>query len=127
MRPNSFDAREVAALGGSQAVEDQARFGPGERGELRFRASILHSQQDSRDLGFDAGALGDVLGDISSAAGDIASAASAALDAVDKLKALASLGSLGSVGNPVKPLADQVGSLQGVAESLGKMGKGLLE
>ena len=78
------------------------------------------------DLGFDAGALGSVLGDISSAAGDIMSAANAALDAVDKLKSLASLGNLASVGNPVKPLADQVGSLKDVGDAMRQLGKGLL-
>lgn len=78
------------------------------------------------DLGFDPGALGGVLGDITSAAGDIMSAASAALDAVDKLKALASLGNLASVGNPVKPLADQAGALGSIGEAMKVLGKGLL-
>jgi hypothetical protein len=78
------------------------------------------------DLGFDPGALGDVLGDIAGAAGDIMAAASAALDAVDKLKALASLGNLASVGNPVKPLSDQAGALGGIADSMKNLGKGLL-
>ena len=78
------------------------------------------------DLGFDPGALGGVLGDITSAAGDIMSDASAALDAVDKLKALASLGNLASVGNPVKPLADQAGSLGSIGELMKGLGKGLL-
>jgi hypothetical protein len=77
------------------------------------------------DLGFDPGALGDVLGDIANAAGDIMSAASAALDAVDKLKSLASLGKLASEGNPVKPLADQAGSLSGIGDAMKGLGKGL--
>lgn len=77
------------------------------------------------DLGFDRGALGDVLGDVSNAAGGIMSAASSALDAVDQLKSLASLGNLASVGNPVKPLADQVGTLAGVVEAMKGLGKGL--
>ncbi|HEX5414784.1 MAG TPA: hypothetical protein VFZ25_03900 [Chloroflexota bacterium] len=78
------------------------------------------------DLGFDAGALGGVLGDISNAAGEIASAADAALDAVDKLKSLANLGNLASVGNPVKPLADQVGTLKDLGDAMKGLGKGLL-
>jgi len=77
------------------------------------------------DLGFDAGALGDVLGDIAGAAGDIMSAASAAMDAVDKLKSLASLASLGSMGNPIKPLSDQAGNLQGIGDAMKGLGKGL--
>jgi hypothetical protein len=70
------------------------------------------------DLGFDPGALGDVLGDIAGAAGDIMDAANAALDAVDKLKALASLGNLASVGNPIKPVADQAASVKNLGGAL---------
>jgi hypothetical protein len=77
------------------------------------------------DLGFDPGALGDVLGDIAGAAGDIMSAASAAMDAVDKLKSLANLASLGSMGNPIKPLADQAGSLSAIGDAMKGLGKGL--
>jgi hypothetical protein len=77
------------------------------------------------DLGFDPGALGDVLGDIAGAAGDIMAAASAALDAVDKLQALANLASLGSQGNPIKPLADQAGNLQSIGDAMKGLGKGL--
>jgi hypothetical protein len=79
------------------------------------------------DLGFDPGALSDVLGDIADAAGGIMDAANAALDAVEKLQALANLANLGSVGNPIKPLVDQAGALQSVSESLGNLGRDLLK
>jgi hypothetical protein len=78
------------------------------------------------DLGFDPDALGGVLNDVASAAGDIMKAANAALDAVDKIKSLASLADLGSIGNPVKPLADQVGSLQAIGQAMQGLGKDLL-
>jgi hypothetical protein len=62
------------------------------------------------DLGFDPGALGDVLSDVQSQAGALGELADAALAAVDQLQALANLADLGDLGNPVKPLADQVGT-----------------
>ncbi len=62
------------------------------------------------DLGFDPGALGDVLSDIEGMAGDLGELADAALAAVDQLQALANLANLADFANPIKPLADQVGS-----------------
>ncbi len=63
------------------------------------------------DLGFDPGALGDVLSDIQDQAGAVMDAVDSALDAVDQLQALASLGDLANVGNPIKPITDKVGEL----------------
>ena len=80
------------------------------------------------DLGFDPGALGDVLSDIASKAGELSELADAALKAVDQLQALASLANFGDIGNPIKPLADQVGAagqFSGDLASLGGAAKGL--
>jgi len=63
------------------------------------------------DLGFDPGALGDVLGDLQGLAGDVMGAVDSALDAVAQLEALASLADLGNFANPVKPMLDKVGEL----------------
>jgi hypothetical protein len=77
------------------------------------------------DLGFDPGALGDVLGDIADQAGAVMDAVDAALDAVQQLEALASLASLADIGNPIKPVTDKVKELgdlapavQGLAEAV---------
>lgn len=70
------------------------------------------------DLGFDPGALGDVLAEIQDQAAAAMDAASAAIDAVDKLQALADLGNLAAVGNPVKPVADQLGAVKAAGDSL---------
>ncbi len=67
------------------------------------------------DLGFDPGALGDVLGEISDLAGDVMGAVDAALDAVQQLQALANLADLGNFANPVKPMLDKVGELGSLA------------
>ena len=67
------------------------------------------------DLGFDPSALGDVLGDISNAAGAIMSAADGVLDAVKSIAALGDLANLASIGNPVAPLVDKVKELEKVA------------
>jgi phage protein U len=80
------------------------------------------------DLGFDPGALGDVLSDIASKAGELSELADAALKAVDQLQALASLANFGDVGNPIKPLVDQVGAtgqFAGEISSLGGAAEGL--
>ena len=63
------------------------------------------------DLGFDPGALGDVLSAIQDQAGAVMDAVDAALDAVQQLQALAGLGDLANVGNPIRPIADKVGEL----------------
>jgi hypothetical protein len=70
------------------------------------------------DLGFDAGALGDVLSDIQDQAGALTGALDAALDAVEQVTALAGLADLGSLANPVKPLADKAGELADVGTTL---------
>ena len=70
------------------------------------------------DLGFDLGALGDVMSAIEEQAGALGGLADAAMAAVDQLQALASLADLGDLGNPLKPLADQVGSLGSIASEL---------
>lgn len=63
------------------------------------------------DLGFDAGALGDVLGDIADQAGAIMDTLDAALDAVGQLQALANLANLADITNPLSPVTDKVGEL----------------
>lgn len=63
------------------------------------------------DLGFDAGALGDVLSDIQDQAGAVMDAVDSALDAVEQLSALANLANITSISNPLKPLTDKVGEL----------------
>jgi len=74
------------------------------------------------DLGFDPGALGDVLSDIASKAGELSELADAALKAVDQLQALASLANFGDVGNPIKPLVDQVGAAGQFSGDLANLG-----
>jgi len=81
------------------------------------------------DLGFDAGALGGVLDDISAQAGQLAEMADAALDAVQTLTELASLADLGQLGDLAKPVTDKVGELSNIAgatASLGELVGGLL-
>lgn len=70
------------------------------------------------DLGFDPGALGDVLGDIADQAGAVMDAVDSALDAVQQLQALADLGDLANVGNPLKPLTDKVGELSALGPAV---------
>src|SRR5262245_10079908 len=78
------------------------------------------------DMGFDPGALADVLSDIQEQAGAIVEAVDAAVDAVQQLSALADLGDLANIANPIKPLTDKVGELanlgpaiQGLTQALG--------
>lgn len=80
------------------------------------------------DLGFDPGALGDVLGDIADAAGTVMDSVDSALDAVAGLADLASLADFGDFGNPLAPLLSKVGdvtalapNLSGVVGSLGEL------
>ena len=63
------------------------------------------------DLGFDTGALGDVLSDIEDQAGSLSEMADTALDAVQQLGALANLADIGNIGNPLTPVTDKVGEL----------------
>lgn len=63
------------------------------------------------DMGFDPGALGDVLGDIADQAGAAMDAVDSAIAAVEQLQALTALGDLGSLSNPAQPVADALGSL----------------
>ena len=63
------------------------------------------------DLGFDSGALGDVLSDIEDQAGSLSEMADTALDAVQQLGALANLADIGNIGNPLTPVTDKVGEL----------------
>jgi hypothetical protein len=73
------------------------------------------------DLGFDPGALGDVLGDVLDQAGGIMDTLDSALAAVEGLAALANLASIENITNPVRPLTDRVGelsSLQGSVQTL---------
>ncbi|MGC4084799.1 MAG: hypothetical protein QM736_22475 [Vicinamibacterales bacterium] len=70
------------------------------------------------DLGFDPSALGSVMSAIEEQAGALGELADAAMSAVSQLQALASLADFGDLGNPVKPLADQVKSVGGVAQGL---------
>jgi phage protein U len=71
------------------------------------------------DMGFDPGALGDVLGDIVDQAGGLMDAVDAAMDVVKTLDALAGLASIGDIGNPIKPLSDKVGELSSLGDSVG--------
>ena len=70
------------------------------------------------DLGFDPGALGDVLGDIAEQADAVMDAVDGALEAVQKIAALASLADLANIGNPIKPLSDKVGELTSVGSAV---------
>jgi hypothetical protein len=73
------------------------------------------------DLGFDPGALGDVLGDIADQAGAIADAVDAAVDAVQAVASLAALADLdlGDLTNPLKPVNDKIGDLSTIGTSVG--------
>jgi hypothetical protein len=79
------------------------------------------------DMGFDVGALGDVLSDIQDQAGAIMDAVDSALDAIEQLSALASLADIANISNPLKPLTDKVGELgnlkEGVAGLTGALGE----
>lgn len=70
------------------------------------------------DLGFDPGALGDVLGDIADQAGAVMDAVDTALDAVQQISALANLADLANIGNPIKPLSDKVAELKGIGSAV---------
>lgn len=70
------------------------------------------------DLGFDPGALGDVLGDVVDQAGALGDALDAAAGAVEGLGALSALADLGSLQNPLTPLTEAVGELAGLGSSV---------
>ena len=67
------------------------------------------------DLGFDPGALGDMLGEISDLAGDVMDLADAALGAISALQSLADLASLGKLGDVVSPVTDALGKVDEMA------------
>ena len=77
------------------------------------------------DLGFDPGALGDVLSDIADQAGSVMAMADAAMGAIDGLKDLAkfaasladlaNLANLGDIGNPAQPVVDALGTIDELA------------
>jgi hypothetical protein len=71
------------------------------------------------DLGFDPGALGDLVGDIADQAGAVMDAVDGALDAVQALGALASLGDLGDLSNPLAGLTQAADALGGVGQRVG--------
>jgi hypothetical protein len=68
------------------------------------------------DMGFDVGALGDVLSDIQDQAGSLMDAVDSALDVVGQLSALANLADIANIGNPLKPLTEKVGELGNLKE-----------
>lgn len=71
---------------------------------------------DGLDVGFDPGALGDVLSDVAAAADQIQDAVEAVADAVQKLEALASLADF-ALNNPFEALQRPKAKLAGVSES----------
>jgi hypothetical protein len=68
------------------------------------------------DLGFDPGALGNVLGDLEDLAGEVAGAVDAVLDAVEALEALSNLDGLSADG--------LLGPITGAVGKFGDAGKG---
>src|SRR4051812_14162174 len=71
------------------------------------------------DLGFDPGALDDLLGDVLDQAGALSDGLDAALDAVDAISSLAALANLdlGDLSNPLRPISDKVGELGAIGQS----------
>jgi hypothetical protein len=78
---------------------------------------------DGFDVGFDMGALGDVVADIAAVAGEIQAAVEAATQALGALEAMAGLADLAS-GNPLSPLTDAISAL-GQGGRLGDAGASL--
>lgn len=70
------------------------------------------------DLGFDAAALGDVLGDVTAQAGAVIAAADTLASAMDQIQALTKLADLRNLGNPVRPLAETVDRISAAAAKL---------
>jgi hypothetical protein len=79
------------------------------------------------DLGFDPGALGDVLSDIQDQAGSIMDAVDSALDVVGQLSALASLADLANIASPMRPITDKVGELGNLAGPVQQLGEAAAE
>lgn len=79
------------------------------------------------DLGFDPGALGDVLSEIADQAGAVMDAVDSALDAVQQLSSLSSLADLASISNPLAPLVSKVGDLGKLSEPVAGLTKALGE
>jgi phage protein U len=74
------------------------------------------------DLGFDAGALDSVLGDVAAQAGALMAAADSVMNALDQLATLANLADLGNLGNPVKPVADKAREVAALGAQLADAG-----
>jgi hypothetical protein len=77
------------------------------------------------DLGFDPGALGDIVGDIAAQAGGIMDTLDSAIAAVEGVAALASLGDLASITNPMRPLTDRVADLGSIGPSVASLATAL--
>jgi len=71
---------------------------------------------DLGNIGFDAGALGDVLADVQAQAGSVMDAVDSALNAVEQLSVLKNLGDITNISNPLKPLTEKVGELGNLKE-----------
>jgi hypothetical protein len=73
------------------------------------------------DLGFDAGALGDVLSDIQDQAAGVMDSLDSALDAIEQLEALTGLVDIGAVGNPLAPITDEIDELSRLGGAVGDL------
>lgn len=136
--PVAFTADITTALEIEQMViahfaVDQ-KVGPG--GQFAFRITLEESPplppppavspfgglDGFGNLGFDPGALGDVLGDVAGLAASAMGALDSALDAIDQLQGLAGLADLAAVGNPLSPLTDEVASLAALGPGVAALG-----
>ena len=79
------------------------------------------------DLGFDPGALGDVLNEIQDQANAVMDAVDSALDAVEQISALANLADLASITNPMRPLTSKIGELGSLGPAVGGLSKAIGE
>lgn len=79
------------------------------------------------NLGFDADALGSVLGDIAAQAGSIMDLADTVMGALDQLNALASLADLAAFDNPITPLLGKVGEVTATADQMGAIAGSIKE
>lgn len=79
------------------------------------------------DMGFDAGALDDVLSEIEDQAGAVIDAVDSALEVVDQLSTLAKLGDIANIDNPLKPLTEKVGELGSLETPVTDLTSGLKE
>lgn len=71
------------------------------------------------DMGFDPGALGDVLSAVEDQAGAVMGAVDSAISAVEQLSALTNLADIANISNPLKPLTEKVGELGSLQEPVG--------